>query len=60
MSGFDGSSCTSMKPARSLTNLITVHVLPPSVVLYSPRALLVFHADPRTAMYTVFGSFGWT
>ena len=49
-----------MKPARSLMNLITVHVLPPSVVLYKPRARLGFHAEPITAMYTVFGSFGCT
>ena len=40
---------TSTNPALSLTNFTNCHVVPPSVVLYSPRSGLAFHAAPSAA-----------
>src|SRR5436190_19893262 len=47
--GSRGSMTMSMKPARSLTNLMSCHVCPPSVVLYRPRSGFGFQAAPRAA-----------
>ena len=51
---------TSTKPVVSLMNFLFTHVLPPSVVLKSPRSRLGRHAAPRAATHAVFGSVGCT
>src|SRR6266849_1082747 len=41
-------------------NLTSCHVVPPSVVLYSPRSGLAAQACPSAATYTMLGLVGWT
>src|ERR1019366_2213536 len=48
----------SVNPVFSSTYLILFHVLPPSVVLYTPRSGLGPKRCPGTATYTTSGCFG--
>ena len=59
-SGRTGSIRSSRAPVLSSTYSTLSHVLPPSVVLKTPRSSLAPHTRPKAATYTVFGSFGWT
>src|ERR1035437_2352579 len=58
--GSRGSITTSTNPALSLMNLLIVHVLPPSTVLYRPRSGFDAHCAPSAATYTMFGLVGCT
>src|SRR6185436_79063 len=60
MFGSFGLIAMSMNPALSLTNFTSCHVLPPSVVRYSPRSGLLRHAAPSAATNTMFGLVGCT
>ena len=55
MSGFLVSRTTSVMPVSGLIVRIAVQVVPPSVVLYSPRSPPEDHSGPCDATYTVFG-----
>src|SRR5438093_3584943 len=59
-SGFDGFMATSVNPVFSSMNFVFVQVLPPSVVLYSPRSWFGPNKCPSAATYAMSGSFGWT
>src|SRR5688572_8601986 len=59
-SGFDGSITSSNAPVRSFTYSTLRHVLPPSVVLKTPRSTPSLHAGPCADNQTVFGSRGCT
>src|SRR5947209_16344237 len=56
--GLPGSITMSETPARLLTNKVRFHVLPPSVVLYTPRISFAPKAWPNTPAHAVFGSLG--
>ncbi len=55
---FDGSIAMSSNPVSSSMNLTFAHVLPPSVVLYTPRSGPGPKRCPGDATYTVSGFFG--
>src|SRR6185436_12167865 len=57
-SGFAGSIRTSLAPVSALTVRTAVHVLPPSVVLYTPRSPPPAQSGPCDAMYTTLESRG--
>ncbi len=59
MSGFAGLSSTSAAPTLSDTNSTLRHVLPPSVVLKTPRSEFAVNAFPIAATQTMFGFVGW-
>ena len=48
-----------MAPVLSSTNSTFAHVLPPSVVLYTPRSALLVHSWPEAATNTTSGFVGW-
>src|SRR6266487_6803382 len=59
--GCDGSIVIIEQPVDALAPLRTLaHVLPPSVVLYTPRSSLSLHSLPGTQSYTVLVSWGST
>jgi hypothetical protein len=59
-SGFFGSMTKSVTPVCSSVSSSLVQVLPPSVVLYSPRSPPALHSGPWEATNTVSDSVGWT
>src|SRR5262249_750369 len=60
-SGFDGSIATLEQPVEAFGPRSTsVHVLPPSAVLYSPRSVESLHSLPGTHAYTTLPFFGCT
>src|SRR5206468_9317303 len=59
--GCDGSIVIIEQPVDAVAPLRTLaHVLPPSLVLYTPRSALSLHSLPGTHTYTVLASFGST
>ncbi len=60
MSGFRGSSTTSVTPVCALTVMMLSHVLPPSIVLYKPRSPPSAQSGPCAATYTTFEFLGST
>lgn len=60
VSGSAGSICTSTNPVLLSMNLLFSHVLPPSVVLNSPRSAFGPQKCPTAATYAMSGFFGCT
>src|SRR2546430_16004432 len=58
-SGLDGSRTRSEIPVESLRNSTLFHVLPPSVVLYTPRSAFGPKACPWAPTHTMSGLAGW-
>src|ERR1051326_6746113 len=58
--GLLGSITISVALVFSSTYSVFVHVLPPSVVMNTPRSAFGPYRWPPTAIHTVFGSRGWT
>src|SRR5579862_4985410 len=58
--GFDGSIARLIAPVPSFTYRIFFQVLPPSVVLNTPRSGLGANMWPRAATYTTSGLLGST
>src|SRR5690348_9304595 len=58
--GSAGSIASVIAPVWSLTNWIFFQVLPPSVLLYTPRSAFGAHTWPMAATYTTSGSCGAT
>ncbi len=56
--GLPGCSSTSIAPSWSETNSTLRQVLPPSVVLKTPRSLLALNMSPFAATHTMFGLVG--
>src|SRR5256885_17026830 len=57
---FDGSAATSEQAVSGSTNNTFFHVLPPSVVLKTPRSSFGPHSRPSPHTYTLSGFFGST
>src|SRR6266513_6521919 len=60
MFGSCGSIARSEQPVSLSTYNTRCQVLPPSVVLYTPRCSLLFHRCPVAATYTTSEFFGST
>src|SRR2546423_15351704 len=59
-SGFFGSKATSVKPVLASIVFTAFHVLPPSVVRYSPRSPPLVQSGPAAATKTMLALFGLT
>src|SRR5437868_4887999 len=59
-SGFAGLISRSAAPIESDTNSTLRQLLPPSVLLNTPRSALLLNALPIAATHTVFGLVGCT
>jgi hypothetical protein len=57
--GLPGSVARSAAPVRGSTYSTFLQVLPPSVVLNTPRSAFSPHAWPMAATQATFGSVGW-